>query len=482
MQNMHVKKYQRVTTEGISDNLYISMEFQYVGDSNISIALPAGVKVGVKQIQIVGGPMIMEMSKMLPAPPFFSGIQIYFVNAPSVDLKWSGAAGMIDATRGGSPGKGRMEKETAGLFSGIDPTSHLRQWLQSTIEGALCGTVVYPNGIAYLMNKEINPFEVKTPMPASIFEFQLLKGRNLPIGDWTLTGGSSDPFCTVRIGGTTWTSETITANLNPEWNDASHDFFMDPHIEENVIVHIDVYDQDFLPGGSPDFLGNVLIPLQILLDNSEPRWFKLTVPKSLGGPSGPGRKPSELLLFGRKHPVLLDHDLAQTIRPHPKRACYLLFCGIVAVDHMDYVAIKEKEDEPKMTVIVDTVYKDHKESTGVREVSKPPVVEPEESGSEDENSQSKPKTDSDGATCTTLEKATISLEYSYIWPVFDLDDEVAITLTINGQSLKTCKTAVRSLLQQEKLTDDSKIPMNLNEKSHHHNLLSRRLQLRVIQR
>ena len=33
----------------------------------------------IKKIQIVGGPMIMEMSKMLPAPPFFSGTEVIYL-------------------------------------------------------------------------------------------------------------------------------------------------------------------------------------------------------------------------------------------------------------------------------------------------------------------------------------------------------------------------------------------------------------------
>eukprot|EP00397_Hematodinium_sp_SG-2012_P012475 GEMP01012646.1.p1 GENE.GEMP01012646.1~~GEMP01012646.1.p1 ORF type:complete len:648 (+),score=103.31 GEMP01012646.1:50-1993(+) len=498
LEHMRVNKYQTVTKDGKNDNLYLSMYLKYIGDSNINIALPAGVRVGVSEIKVVGGPLIIEMSQMLPAPPFFSGIQVYFANSPKVDLNWTGVAGMIDATRGGQQKEAVPETDDkdvgGGLLSGLDPTVKLRTWIQEAIESALAGNVVSPNRVGYLMNREINCFDVNKPLPSGIFELKLLKGKNLPAGDWSFTGGSSDPYCIVQIGGVKWTSEVVKSSLNPEWKDASKDFFMYQHLEEITMVNISVYDHDFMPGGgTPDFLGGLIIPLSELTSRKEPGWHNLVVATSLDGPMGPKGQPSQLLLSGIIHPVTLDRNAVLKIKPNTKPS-YLLFCGVQEVAHITYEAkstgmsANKKAPPPveTMTAQLDIVFGEHKESTGACEVPKPdPIDEPEDDSTVATatasptttdlkvNGPSEPKRESR----VLHQKTSKSFETAYIWPICDLKGEVSITLKINDETVDTHKFKVDSLLNIENLTDDNSIPMNMQGI-----LLTRRFQLRAIER
>eukprot|EP00002_Diphylleia_rotans_P033576 TRINITY_DN7156_c0_g1_i4.p1 TRINITY_DN7156_c0_g1~~TRINITY_DN7156_c0_g1_i4.p1 ORF type:complete len:2498 (+),score=509.79 TRINITY_DN7156_c0_g1_i4:61-7554(+) len=102
---------------------------------------------------------------------------------------------------------------------------------------------------------------------------QVMEARELKSDDG---GGTSDPFCEVKVAGQEWKTEIVQKSLNPIWKNQRHTFLDITDLEENILLQ--VYDYDTLRN---DFLGEVLIPVSELVDEvCRDKWFKLMPGKS----------------------------------------------------------------------------------------------------------------------------------------------------------------------------------------------------------
>jgi len=192
--------------------------------SNLNIGLKAmGVYVGVSKLKLKGMLQIV-FTPPATAPPFFGGLQIYFLNPPNVDLEFHGAAKVAAC-----------------------PSIH--SILRTTISDLLAGIVVLPNMIAVDMNTEDSKdaVDLKYPEPIGVLQLNLLKGEELLACDGgVITKPSSDPYVETKFGCTTWTSPVIKNTLNPEWGEGGKG------ITRNFFVHslsqvasFSVLDEDF---------------------------------------------------------------------------------------------------------------------------------------------------------------------------------------------------------------------------------------------
>lgn len=112
----------------------------------------------------------------------------------------------------------------------------------------------------------------RSPDPIGVLQVTILEARDLPVADFGLAGGSSDPYVVVKIGTTKWTTSKRVKTLNPHWGKAHSMDFLVYHMEQKLFV--DVYDSDLL--SKDDLLGYVSLdgkrPRIVDLDEEQATW------------------------------------------------------------------------------------------------------------------------------------------------------------------------------------------------------------------
>ncbi|CAI5745694.1 unnamed protein product [Peronospora destructor] len=102
----------------------------------------------------------------------------------------------------------------------------------------------------------------------------LIKAVDLPSADFN---GKSDPYVVFKLANTTYTSSTISANLNPEWSPEETFAFIadDP---KTAALDVQVFDRDRV--SQDDKIAFCSVPLANFLDNpkSEVFMFELKTP------------------------------------------------------------------------------------------------------------------------------------------------------------------------------------------------------------
>jgi len=246
----HNKESEAITLDiGVNISCDLDVELTALG-------IPIGItKFGLK------GDLVALLSPPMMKPPFFGGVEVFFPNAPDVEIGFGGAARVADI-----PG--------------------LRGAIRGAIDGAVAGICVLPRRIAMDMNEEdaVDIVDLGYPEPTSILRFTLWSGANLVASDSHLIGeATSDPYVVTSLGIKSSTSPYVSKNLNPVWGDGkgiTSDF---PVHNEFQVLSIKVYDYDF--GTSDDFIGVApRMDLRSLVQNGEPQTLELL--KADGGTGG----------------------------------------------------------------------------------------------------------------------------------------------------------------------------------------------------
>jgi len=201
-------------------------------DIDLDVELTAmGIPVGITKFSLKGD-LVILMKPPMAKPPFFGGLQVYFLNAPDIDIGFSGAARMANV-----PG--------------------LRGAVRGAIDSAVNGICVVPRRIAVDLNEddEVDAVDLQYPEPLGVLGFQLWSGSNLVAADMNVFGKltSSDPYVVASLGIQSWTSPHVSKNLNPTWGDGNGlttDFLVH---DDYQTLSLKVFDYDF--GTSDDLIG-----------------------------------------------------------------------------------------------------------------------------------------------------------------------------------------------------------------------------------
>ncbi|XP_028302323.1 extended synaptotagmin-1 isoform X2 [Gouania willdenowi] len=112
-----------------------------------------------------------------------------------------------------------------------------------------------------------------------LLRIHLLAGQNLVPKDNLMGGmvkGKSDPYVKINIGGETFTSRVIKANLNPTWNEMYEVILSQLPGQE---LHLEVFDKDM--DMKDDFMGRLKIKLRDIIDSQyTDQWYTLSDVKS----------------------------------------------------------------------------------------------------------------------------------------------------------------------------------------------------------
>ncbi|GAA55760.1 extended synaptotagmin-2 [Clonorchis sinensis] len=133
----------------------------------------------------------------------------------------------------------------------------LQQTLNTVIRNVVDELIVLPNRLPVQLLDNVDIQRLKYPMPQGVLRVNVIGARRLKIGDKNLiTGGSSDPYCVIRVGARTFQTTVIQHTLEPEWNEQ---FEVIVDVWQGQSLAIEVLDKD--QGNKDDFLGRTSVPL-----------------------------------------------------------------------------------------------------------------------------------------------------------------------------------------------------------------------------
>ncbi|XP_068598098.1 extended synaptotagmin-1-like [Brachionichthys hirsutus] len=187
-----------------------------------------------------------------------------------------------------------------------------------------------------------------------LLRIHLLAGQNLVPKDNLMGGmvkGKSDPYVSVNIGGETFTSQVIKANLNPTWNEMYEVILTELPGQE---LRVEVSDKDM--DMKDDFMGRLEINLKDIIDSQyTDQWFSLT-----------GVKSGRIHMVLEWVPTASESDAVDQVLQFYSRQSYqnkavpsagLLF---VFIEQADGLPFKKSGKEPKAgaeLVFGDTTYR-----------------------------------------------------------------------------------------------------------------------------
>jgi len=234
------------------NGLKVTLMVDYQSDVDIEISAVVA-SIGIKAIKLTGE-LVIRMEPFMDDLPVVGGITAYFVDAPELDLEFTGIGHFADC-----PG-------IAGL---------IRNEIRSVIGNAL----VLPNSIAVPVGtpeQGVDPALLKLPLPIAVLRVTALRASALTAKNWhIMTKATSDPFVKVHVANEFWQSSVQKGTCDPIWTaDDVHDFMV---FDRDQQVWIEVYDQGLLHGTG--LIGKVS-PLKVskaVNDSEQP--LKLSAPK-----------------------------------------------------------------------------------------------------------------------------------------------------------------------------------------------------------
>ncbi|XP_035429623.2 extended synaptotagmin-1 isoform X3 [Spodoptera frugiperda] len=174
------------------DEIIMDVDLFYAGDCDISFVLQR-IRGGIKDLQIHGMVRIV-MKPLITKMPLVGGLQIFFLNNPSIDFNLVGAADILDM-----PG-----------FSDI---------LRRCIVEQVAKMMVLPNKLPIKLSDEIPTVDLRMPEPEGVLRIHLVQAQNLMKKDVSMIGkGKSDPYAIITVGAQQWKTKHIDNNVNPRWD------------------------------------------------------------------------------------------------------------------------------------------------------------------------------------------------------------------------------------------------------------------------
>ncbi|XP_026466139.1 extended synaptotagmin-2 isoform X2 [Ctenocephalides felis] len=197
------------------NEVIMDMDIFYAGNCDITFVL-GGIKGGIRDFQIHGMVRVV-LKPLISKIPLFGGIQVFFLNNPSIDFNLVGVADLLDM-----PG--------------------LSDLLRRIIVEQVAAMMVLPNKMAIQMSDEIPAQTLKMPEPEGVLRIHVVEAKHLMKKDIGVLGkGKSDPYAIVTVGAQEFRTQTIDNTVDPKW-----DYWCEMAIEDgnSSLLAILLYDKD----------------------------------------------------------------------------------------------------------------------------------------------------------------------------------------------------------------------------------------------
>ncbi|XP_069702958.1 extended synaptotagmin-2 isoform X2 [Periplaneta americana] len=207
-----VKVYDRNVSR---NEIIMDMDIFYAGDCDISFTI-GGIKGGIKDFQI-HGMMRVVMKPLISSMPLVGGLQVFFLNNPTIDFNLVGMADLLDM-----PG--------------------LSDILRRIIVEQVARMMVLPNKLPIILSDEIPATMLKMPEPEGVLRVHVVEAKQLMKMDIGVLGkGKSDPYAIITVGAQEFRTQTIDNTVNPKW-----DYWCESIVFESrgQILELQVFDAD----------------------------------------------------------------------------------------------------------------------------------------------------------------------------------------------------------------------------------------------
>ncbi|KAK4880110.1 hypothetical protein RN001_008256 [Aquatica leii] len=230
----------KVYETNVSRNeIILDLDIFYAGDCNLSFTLGAGIKGGIKDFQLQGMLRVV-LKPLLARMPLIGGIQLYFLNNPTIDFNLVGFVDILDL-----PG-----------FSDL-----LRQLILEQVSSMM----VLPNKLPIKLSKHLEAEILQVPEPEGVLRIHVVEGKNLMKKDIGILGkGKSDPYAVLNIGAQEYRTKTIDNTTDPKWDYWCEFPIMDTNGQQ-LFLHLFDYDD----GTKDDDLGRATIDIGTVAKKGE---------------------------------------------------------------------------------------------------------------------------------------------------------------------------------------------------------------------
>ncbi|KAL0121271.1 hypothetical protein PUN28_008736 [Cardiocondyla obscurior] len=241
-----IKVYDKNTSR---NEIILDADIMYAGDCDITFSV-GNIKGGIRDFQIHGLVRVV-MKPMLPMIPLIGGVQIFYLNVPTINFNLVGVADVLDL-----PG-----------FNEI---------LRKTIIEQIAAIVVLPNKIIIPLSEEIPMESLKIPEPEGVLRIHVVEAKHLMKKDIGMLGkGKSDPYAVINVGAQEFRTKTIDNTVNPKWDFWCEAMISSCNMQEAVVS---LWDWDAnVPGVQyDDFLGRATIEVnQVKKKGMTDTWVSL---------------------------------------------------------------------------------------------------------------------------------------------------------------------------------------------------------------
>ncbi|KAF5307728.1 hypothetical protein FQR65_LT06599 [Abscondita terminalis] len=223
--------------------IVLDLDLFYAGDCDLSFTIGAGVKGGIKDFQLQGTLRVV-LRPLLSRMPLIGGIQLFFLNNPTIDFNLVGFVDILDM-----PG-----------FSDL-----LRQLILEQVSSMM----VLPNKLPIKLSKHLEAEMLHVPEPEGVLRIHVVEAKNLMRKDIGILGkGKSDPYAVLNVGAQECRTKTIDNTVDPKW-----DYWCEAMVssKEGQIVAIHIWDWDpGFPGSqNDDLLGRAAIDIGTIAKKGE---------------------------------------------------------------------------------------------------------------------------------------------------------------------------------------------------------------------
>jgi hypothetical protein len=211
-------------THHADDHVQVELDLSYSSDADILLDAGAGgISFGISHLKL-SGRLCLALNHLQSTWPVIGAVQLFFPNAPRVELKFAGLADIASDVG-------------------------LAQKVQDVVEEMLWRSAVLPNSKTFQFVKDehvLSVTEARSREPIGVLRVQILRARNLAGTHWKWGHDqqfTSDPYCKLRLGSSTARTGIVRGATNPEWQvGEANRYLLVHHLDQEL--EIDVLDED----------------------------------------------------------------------------------------------------------------------------------------------------------------------------------------------------------------------------------------------
>ncbi|XP_065164196.1 extended synaptotagmin-2 isoform X3 [Atheta coriaria] len=227
------------------NEIIMDLDIYYAGNCDINFIL-SGMKGGIRDFQL-HGMLRVVMKPLITSIPLIGGLQVFFLNNPSIDFNLVGVIDVLDM-----PG--------------------ISDILRRIVVEQVAAMMVLPNKFPIKLSDAIEVIDLKRPEPEGVLRVHVIEAKNLMKKDIGLLGkGKSDPYAVLTVGAQEFRTQTILNTVDPKW-DHWCEFVVD--IASGMKLQMQLFDYD--NGPNDDKLGRATIEVaNIASKGREDTWITL---------------------------------------------------------------------------------------------------------------------------------------------------------------------------------------------------------------